>query len=180
MRDLSELEGCVLGFIWKHGPTTAYAVRKEMLDSPSSHWSGSAGAIYPLLERLQKQRLVAAKAGARGERAHTSYTLTEAGNKALLAWLAPPLEYDIISVAPDPLRTRVFFLRALPASRRNTFLKKARARLVQYLAEIHTAPAVDEFDEIANRGAIRATEARIAWLDEVQRALAQRTRTRKS
>src|SRR5262249_43714202 len=132
MRNLSELEGCVLGFIWKHGPTTAYAVRKEMLDSPSSHWSGSAGAIYPLLERLQKQRLVAAKAGARGERSHTLYQLTEAGNKALLAWLAPTLGPDIISVAPDPLRTRMYFLRALSPARRRAFLKEARAKLVQY------------------------------------------------
>jgi DNA-binding PadR family transcriptional regulator len=176
-RDLSELEGCVLGFIWKHGPTTAYAVRKEMLDSPSSHWSGSAGAIYPLLERLQQRRLVAAKAGARGERSHTSYVLTEAGSKALLAWLAPPLEPDIISIAPDPLRTRMYFLRALPPARCRAFLKRARAKLVEYARDIENAPARDEFDELANRGAIRATEARIAWLDEVQRSFARRRRT---
>jgi DNA-binding PadR family transcriptional regulator len=177
MRTLSELEGCVLGFIWKHGPTTAYAVRKEMLDSPSSHWSGSAGAIYPLLERLQKQRLVSAKAGARGERSHTSYQLTEAGNKALLAWLAPSLEADIISVAPDPLRTRMYFLRALPPAQRRTFLERARAKLVEYMKAIEDAPAHDEFDQIANRGAIHATHARIAWLDEVRRSFARRKRS---
>jgi len=180
MRELSELEGCVLGFIWKHGPTTAYAVRKEMLDSPSSHWSGSAGAIYPLVERLQRRRLVTSKAGARGERSHTSYTLTEAGRRALLAWLAPPLEPDIISIAPDPLRTRMFFLRALPPARRRAFLKRARTKLVEYVKRIENAPATDEFDELANRGAVHATLARIAWLDDVQRSLAQRKRARRA
>jgi DNA-binding PadR family transcriptional regulator len=179
MRELSELEGCVLGLIWKHGPTTAYAVRKELLASPSSHWSASAGAIYPLLERMHKRRLVAAKAGARGDRSHTSYELTNAGVSALSAWLSPTLEYDIISVAPDPLRTRLYFLRALPAARRNTFLKKARAKLAEYLREIENAPTGDEFDELANRGALRATEARIAWLDDVQQALARKQRVRK-
>jgi DNA-binding PadR family transcriptional regulator len=179
MRNLSELEGCVLGLIWKHGPTTAYAVRKELLGSPSSHWSGSAGAIYPLLERLHERKLVASRAGARGDRSHSSYQLTEAGRKALAAWLAPKLEFDIISVAPDPLRTRMYFLGALAPARRTAFLKQARAKLVDYVEECRSAPVGDEFDRLANAGAVRATEARIDWLDEVQRSFARRQRAPK-
>jgi hypothetical protein len=106
--------------------------------------------------------------------------LTKAGENALHAWLSPALEYDIISVAPDPLRTRMYFLRALPATRRNAFLRKARAKLAEYLQEIENAPARDEFDELANRGALHATRARIAWLDDVGRALARRKRARKN
>ena len=108
MRALSELEGCVLGHLWKHGPCTAYAVRKEMLDSPSSQWSGSAGAIYPLLERLERRRLVSARKASRGKRAGWLYALTPTGHERLLEWLGPPLAPDVVSIAVDPLRTRVF------------------------------------------------------------------------
>ena len=171
MRGLSELEGCVLGYLWKHGPSTAYAVRKEMIDSPSSHWSGSAGAIYPLLERLEKRGFVASSKGARGDREHWTYELTDGGRDAFMAWLAPPLAYDIVSLAPDPLRTRMFFLGALSPKRRASFISEAREKLVAYVDELKDSTQEDEFDRLATRGAIRATRARIAWLDDVRKAL---------
>ena len=173
MKLLSELEGCVLGHLWKHGPCTAYAVRKEMLDSPSSHWSGSAGAIYPLLERLETRGIVTSRKTARGDRQHWLYELTTKGLDAFLAWLAPPLEHDLISIAPDPLRTRMYFLGVLPPSRRAAFLTQARAKLEQHIAEIKEPPDADQFDRLAVAGAIRLTRARIAWLDDVQRALSK-------
>jgi DNA-binding PadR family transcriptional regulator len=172
-RTLSELEGCVLGHLWKHGPTTAYAVRKELLNSPSSHWSGSAGAIYPLLERLENQKLVASREGARGDRSHWAYELTETGRKALVAWLAPSLAGDIVSIAPDPLRTRVYFLGALPPRQRAAFLADARTKLLAHIKDIEAMPAADEYDALAIRGAIRAARARIAWLDDVRKSLAR-------
>ncbi len=171
MRGLSELEGCVLGYLWKYGASTAYAVRKELLDSPSSHWSGSAGAIYPLLERLERRGVVASSKGARGDRAHWTYELTDAGHDAFMAWRAPPLAYDIISIAPDPLRTRMYFLGALSGPRRATFLAQAREKLTAYIKELEAVHVDDDFDRLANKGAIRATTARIAWLDDVQRSL---------
>ena len=179
MRGLSELEGCVLGFLWKHGALTAYAVRKELLDSPSSHWSGSAGAIYPLLERLERRAVVASSKGARGDREHWTYELTDAGREAFMAWLAPPLAYDIISVAPDPLRTRMYFLGALSGPRRTAFLTQAREKLAAYIKDLEASPQDDEFDRLATKGAIRATKARIAWLDDVQRALRAQPKPRK-
>jgi DNA-binding PadR family transcriptional regulator len=54
------LEGCVLGILWERGPCTAYAARKVLRESPSPYWSGSAGAVYPLLARLEGRRLVRA------------------------------------------------------------------------------------------------------------------------
>lgn len=170
----------MLGHLWKHGPTTAYAVRKELLNSPSSHWSGSAGAIYPLLERLENQKLVVSREGARGDRAHWAYELTEAGHKALNAWLAPTLAEDIISIAPDPLRTRMYFLGALTPKQRAIFLAGARAKLLAHIKEIEAMPATDEYDTIAIRGAIRAARARIAWLDDVRRTFAKQKAARRT
>ena len=178
MRMLSELEGCVLGHLWKHGPTTAYAVRKELLQSPSWHWSGSAGAIYPLLERMERHELVVSRHGARGDRTHRSYALTDAGRNALLAWLAPTLASDIISIAPDPLRTRMYFLGALPPRRRAAFLAEARTKLLQHIKDIRAMPHSDEYDDLAIRGALRAARARIAWLKDVEQFLAKRGESR--
>src|SRR5262245_13459166 len=48
-RNLTELEGTALGVIWAGQPCTPYRVRRVFLDSPSPSWSGSAGAIYPLI-----------------------------------------------------------------------------------------------------------------------------------
>jgi hypothetical protein len=48
-RRLSELEAAVLGLVWSDGPCTAYAVRRTVQNSLSTQWSGSAGAVYPVV-----------------------------------------------------------------------------------------------------------------------------------
>jgi len=122
------------------------------------------------LERLEKHGVVASQKSARGDRQHWTYQLTDAGREEFLAWLAPPLAYDIISLAPDPLRTRMYFLGALTPKRRSAFLSEAREKLTEYIKELEEARQDDEFDRLATRGAIRATKARIAWLDDVRKA----------
>ena len=52
-RGLSELEAVVLGLVWSDGPCTAYAVRRTVQASLSAQWSGSAGAVYPAVARLE-------------------------------------------------------------------------------------------------------------------------------
>ena len=49
--DTTELEAAVLGVVWQDGPCTPYAIRQHFLESPAPRWSGSAGAIYPLVRR---------------------------------------------------------------------------------------------------------------------------------
>ncbi len=52
---LSELEAVVLGLVWSDGPCTAYAVRRTVQASLSAQWSGSAGAVYPAVARLEQR-----------------------------------------------------------------------------------------------------------------------------
>ena len=137
----SELEGVVLGHLWKRGPCTTYSIRKELLQSPSSHWSASSGAIYPLLARFEERGLVRSRKAMRKNRAGWRYALTAAGRKRFLAWLGPPLAGEIVSIAADPLRTRVYFLGALSGQERAAFLASARAVLKRHLAEL--APSGD-------------------------------------
>jgi DNA-binding PadR family transcriptional regulator len=160
-RPLSELEGCVLGHLWKRGASTPYAVRRMFLDSPSSHWSGSAGAVYPVLERLEERGLVAATHAPRGEREAWTYALTAAGRRRFRTWLEPPFAAEFVSVPPDPLRTRLSFLGVLDAAQRRRFLVRAVAALRQELAALARRHEEDEDERCAHAAAVHACEARV-------------------
>jgi DNA-binding PadR family transcriptional regulator len=171
-RDLTELEGCVLGLLWQLGPCTAYAIRKEFLTSPSPHWSGSAGAIYPLIERLEGQRLIRAADGAAGLRRSKRYSLTPVGRQALRRWLGPPLADATLGIPPDPLRTRMRFLGALPPGRKASLLTEAESRLRAHLARVEEEceryrRAGEPHAYLMARGAVRMLRARLDWIREV-------------
>ena len=66
VRRRSELECFVMGLVWQFGPVSPYEIRRHMQESPSTQWSASAGAIYPLLTRLHKEGLLKARDSATG------------------------------------------------------------------------------------------------------------------
>jgi DNA-binding PadR family transcriptional regulator len=167
-RALTELEGAVLGTIRVMGPSTPYAVRREFRSSTTPYWSASAGAIYPLVERLTRRRLLRAVQASGDRRGGTLYSLTAAGERALRRWLGPPLPAPVVGTPPDPLRTRVNFLGALPPAERLAFLIEAAEKLVRQLETVGAAVAAtpDPFDRLALRGSYLAMEARLSWVQE--------------
>jgi DNA-binding PadR family transcriptional regulator len=172
---LTELEGAVLGELQARGPCTPYTVRREFLDSPSPYWSGSAGAIYPLVRRLERLGLVQSLPSAAGRRRSRLYSLTEKGRNALQAWLKPPLPEIAVGVPSDPLRTRLSFLSALPRAGRVRFVAEARKRMKEHLRPIQRDLARrrrsgDTYGLLVARGALAALRARLAWLADVARA----------
>ena len=173
---LTDLEGCVLGLIHVLGPCTAYSVRREFLDSPSPYWSGSAGAIYPVLERLRRRALIRSQARATGRRKHHLQSLTPAGLAALRLWLRPPLSDAVVGVPSDPLRTRLQFLGALSPAERATFIAEAARRMTIHRQAVERDLARrrlegDAYGLLVARGARAALRARQAWIGEVARAL---------
>jgi DNA-binding PadR family transcriptional regulator len=171
---LTELEACVLGLVLTEGPCTPYAVFSILRDSPSSQWSGSAGAIYPLFRRLEASGLLASKPRARDGRSSRVCTATPKGREALRRWLGPPFPEWIAEVPNDPLRTRVRFLSALPSAGRRAFLAAAEDRLVEQVRQLEDdlrARAVTPFELAMARGAVRLVRARLAWIRGTQRAL---------
>jgi DNA-binding PadR family transcriptional regulator len=147
-------------------------VRQELLQSPSPYWSGSAGAIYPLLVRLERQRLVRARDQATGRRRSKAYELTPAGLRHLERWLGPPLSEETAGVPMDPLRTRVRFLGALPPARRSAFLADAEARMRDGLTLMEKSrgaggPKAGRYEQLNHRGAVAMMRARLAWVREV-------------
>ena len=86
-RKLSELEGVSLGIIYKQQPCTAYRVRSELKEAPSSHWRASAGSVYPLLARLEAEGLVVTTSDKNDGRGRKLLKVTAEGRKSLQAWV---------------------------------------------------------------------------------------------
>ena len=166
---LSELEGAVLGLIERQGPMTAYAVRKTFLESPTDHFSGSAGAIYPLLRRLEASGLLSTAARSDGRRG-VAYSLTPGGVGSLRAWVLPEDLSWMASVTFDPLRTRVLSLGLLEPSERERFLRGAERELSRRASEQSAAlDSDDPWTTAACRGALEVTRARLRWIRDLLR-----------
>ena len=168
---LTELEGAVLGAVWQDGPCTTYRVRRVFLDSPSPYWSGSAGAIYPLMRRLLRRGLIASREGPASRRASRVYALTPAGVRLFRAWLGPPWSAVVTGVPADPLRTRVSFLGALRPSARSRFFREAIGRVAEDIRQHEEdrrrgRHAGQPFEAAVARGALAALEARRRWLEQ--------------
>jgi len=179
MARLSDLEFCVLGIVWKKAPCTAYAVRKEFIESPSTHWSGSAGSIYPLVRRLEEKGLLRSVAGTRGRRPHRAYAITTAGRKELRQWISPPLPPRVAATTYSPLRTRMYFLAALRPQKQIEFLDNALDAL---RGEVDTMRSVcdryrddgDLFSRLASLSGLYALRSQIKWIDAVRKTLVER------
>ena len=173
---MTELESCVLGVVWLRGPCTAYVVRQEFLISESSHWTGSAGAIYPLLQRLEKEKLIRSRAHTWGTGKKKEFEITDRGLEALRAWIGPPLPQWTAAPTFDPIRTRLSFLGAIPAAKRSRFVEAARANLAKEIDLIREK--LDAFDRdkepfeyLVIVATLHELEGRGKWLAEVARVL---------
>ncbi len=172
-RTLSELECFVLGLVWQLGPCSPYMVRRHMQESPSTQWSASAGAIYPLMRRLEKRGLLSARSERTGKRRRREYRATERGESALRAWIGPPLAPEAITVAHDPLRARARFLALLSPGERSAWIKAAREALDE--VERRVLAWHEEHRDLPAAAVLTASgridvESRRKWVEEVERS----------
>ncbi len=171
-RIATELENCVLGIIAEQQPCTAYVIRRHLGVSLSSYWSASAGAIYPLLRRLEERGWTRVSEQSWGTRTRRNYSLSPAGRHRLRDWLSPPVTTWAAAFTYDPIRTRVFFLKHASPKQRLDFLNDAVAATASALGEHQAekkalAAELSEFDAIGREGAIAELKARLRWLRSV-------------
>ncbi len=126
-KSLTELEGAALAIVAREGPMTPYAVKEAFRNSPSEFWSGSAGAVYPLISRLEKRKLISAKADKADGRARREFSITAAGRAAMKDWLVDAER--AAGLGFDPLRTRLFFSDLLTPAERKSFIAAALAQM---------------------------------------------------
>lgn len=173
---MTELECCVLGIVWREGPLTAYEIAKPFAESQSSYWSGSAGAIYPLVTRLEKKGLLAGEIATWNSRRKRVFTITPEGLRELRAWLAPPFGDDVGAASFDPIRTRLSFIEALPARQRAKFFDDAERviREQMLILDDHMKSEREREDRLSvltALGAIHELRARLTWLSIVRKEL---------
>ncbi len=127
MSELTDLEGAALADIARRGPTTSYAVARTFAGSPSEFWSGSAGAVYPMIKRLEARGLLESVQASDGNRVRADYRITEIGREALRTWL---LDADrAAGLGFDPLRTRAVHLDLVSAEERARFFDDVAERM---------------------------------------------------
>ena len=163
-RSLSTLELTALGIVLKRGPCLAHTVLGEFAGSRTSAYRSGAGSIYPLLKRLTEAGLLALEG--------RLYRLTDAGREALRGWLKGPFEETQFSCGLDEFRSRAYFLRLLSREEAVAFAEGALDGLRVLLGRCEETlrgyqASGDRFSELAMRGAVRETEARIAWMTEL-------------
>jgi DNA-binding PadR family transcriptional regulator len=175
MRKLSELEGAVLGVTSLHERLTPYQIRKVFERSPNPHWSGSAGSIYPLVERLTRSRLLSARAHATGKRRGLKYQLTGSGRKVLRSWILEADHEKLVGIS-DLLRLRFRFLSVLKPMEQQHFVEAMIRKMTAEVRKIEAdcrkkSSALDNYSYLTARGALLMARARLAWLQEVMTRL---------
>jgi DNA-binding PadR family transcriptional regulator len=174
-RTRSELECFVLGLVWQLGPCSPYEIRRQMQLSPSTQWSASTGAIYPLMRRLERAGLLAARSAMAGKRPRYEYRITRRGVVALKRWIGPPLAADAVTVAHDPLRSRARFLAALTPGERRVWFAAARSALDEVERRVtdwsqrqshHPGNAIRSASRIMTRSGELDVRSRRQWLKE--------------
>lgn len=175
-RKLSELEGVCLGIVYRRQPCTAYRVRLDLKEAPSSHWRASAGSVYPLLARLENEGLVTTMTDADDGRWRKLFKVMAKGRKALGNWVNAGADPEIISSVTDPIRSRTFFLDVLGSSEQLDYLRRTIALTESYLIETKarlqkSSNDDNRYDHLGALGAVKINEARLDWLKQVYKEL---------
>ncbi len=175
-RELSRLELALLGSVSTGEPGTAYWLRRQFQQSLSSFFSGSAGAVYPAVERLEKRSLIRATVRQEGRRTSRRYRLTPSGKKALKEWLLPPLPPEDVAFTMDPVRTRVYYLDTLSPQERKRFVEEALARAKRRVVVVRAESderreSGERFSYLGGLGVLHEARARVSWLEELHKSL---------
>ena len=152
----------MLGVVRLAPSSTAYRVRQVFLASRSAEWSGSAGAVYPAINRLLAEGLLQESA-ARDGRGTRTYWLTAAGVSAHDEWLC-----DVeraIGAGLDPFRTRAGFWSVLPPRKRGALLQRLKRQIERQRQELlRELPSLNANDSAMTTLHVALLDARMKWL----------------
>lgn len=163
---LTELEGSVLVEIGHRGNQTRFKVRRAFETSPSSSWSGSAGAVYPAIKRLIEAGLIVAGAPETGLRTR-SLSLSSGGKTALEQWFSDVAA--ACSTGADPFRSRAGLWQTLDPARRAQVVVTMLGGVERELAILVGRTGLDPVEDIGNQLAIRLQQMRRDWLNQFER-----------
>ena len=131
------LDYALLGLL-SQAPQSGYDLRKTFEITALGSFSGSPGAIYPALGRLEREGLVAGEIDTTNElRPRKVFRPTQAGKKTLRAWLTREFGREDVEFRFDELMLRFAFhwvLGSSAATRR--FLERLLAGIEDFLTDL--------------------------------------------
>jgi DNA-binding PadR family transcriptional regulator len=175
--DLNSTAASLLGFLESYGPMSGYDIVGMVEGSIGYFWNVTRSQVYRELNRLAEAELV--EMGESGARARRPYTITGAGRRAFLNWLALPPGPDIIRL---PFLLRYFFGQHLDPQTLRAFVDLHRPQHEQRLHYFQSLipKLLDEqpfMAHVAELG-VAYEETMLAWFDTIPQEQARRQATR--
>jgi len=157
----------LLGLLMK--PSSGYDLRKVFSSTSMKTYSGSPGAIYPALQRLQKQGLIrgTVEEGA-GLRRRQIFRLTPKGLAKLKAWITLPIApADLLSGLKTVMLRFALSEPAIGAAASLAILKSLETALPPHLQnlrdQLQTLKAAPTSARLALECGIRSYESLFEW-----------------
>lgn len=167
-KKVTDLEAVAIGFVLRNQPCTAHFIRTCFKKSQTSHFSDSAGSVYPMMRRLAEAQLVSVHEKQEGQRRVAYFRCTKQGQKALKSWLNQPFP-DLLGF--DLLRTQILYLDRLTLKQQKKWFDEARSALQEkldivqsMLADAIANPKRTTYEVLAHENAIFQLKARLKWL----------------
>lgn len=115
------------------GPLSGYELQKQFSLSVGHVWHAPDSQIYPELRKMEAENLIEGEEQPRGQRAtRRVYHVTDAGNRAFLAWMQTPLEYARVR---DPAHLRAAYLEAASPEAARDFFRRHSTQWGRELAQ---------------------------------------------
>lgn len=164
------LLGCALLGLVHQKARSGYDLRKIFASTPMGTFSDSPGAIYPALERLEKQGLVRGQLQASsGRRRRRVFRLTASGRRSFKAWQTKVVSQDDVVHRMEELMLRFGFMdeTAGPAHAMR-FLKSLTRELSRYTPSLRqylkaNAPHMPLSGRLALESGVRSYEELLRW-----------------
>jgi DNA-binding PadR family transcriptional regulator len=161
-------------------PSSGYELRQIFSSASMRSYSGSPGAIYPALRRLERQSLIRGtiEAGS-GLRRRQRFRLTPKGVAALKAWIARPVTRgDLVAGQAEIMLRFAFSEQAAGVAGSLELLRSFEAALKPYLAALHeqfqaSQAAMSGSGRMAFECGVRQTECLLEWVHDAITAHAQ-------
>jgi len=165
---ISRLGYAVLGLIVQ-APMSGYDVRRQFTSTPMGHYSDSPGAIYPALNRLERDGCIVGRVeDAESLRPRKLFRATPVGKAALAAWIREtPTPQDIVDNTSDWLLRLAFATGVLSNGQAAALLAAIETACTGHARELQThadaMPKDARFPRFALDHGIRAYRATAAW-----------------
>jgi PadR family transcriptional regulator AphA len=171
MSSLSPTARVILGLLaWES--RTGYEIKQVTDRSTRFFWGASYGQIYPELRRLEEAGLVDSREQPRGRVPRRVYSLTEAGRRAVDAWLA---ESDVSYEVRDEGLLKLFFGDLVPPEQLLDLVGRRRAWYHETAALFRgIGEDLGELDETSGmvlRYGIELMEWNAAWWADLEQRL---------